>query len=241
MAANQGSEPLALLSAQVLRTASQREEPMNRVVVHPDFKELTDFVADIPQCFDALGTSIYKVRNELRACSYGGFRLVIKSYALPNVVNRLVYGHLRASKAERAYRYGLLLREAGFGSPQPVAFVTGKGLFFGRSFFVSLESALPYTYKDLQVRDFPRLHDILLAVARNAAALHNAGFHLLDYTQGNILFDDRPEEIRIELVDLNRMSFGRVGVKTGCRDLQRLEKDTLRRKILIEEYLHRRL
>jgi tRNA A-37 threonylcarbamoyl transferase component Bud32 len=209
---------------------------MNTIFIHPDFKVLETFIVDLPQHFEETGESIRKLRNELRVCQYAGYTLVVKSYRQPNLFNRFIYGRLRSSKAERAYQYALLLRQAGLSTPHPVAYLTQRHLLFGKSFFVSLHSTLPYTYTDLKSRSFSRLHEILLAVARNAAAMHNAGFRHLDYSSGNILFDDAPEEIPVELVDLNRMSFGYVKLKTGIQDLERLEGDSSRLRILLEEY-----
>ncbi len=191
--------------------------------VHPDFKELESFVCRLPERFHKEGTCIYKGRNELRIFEEKGYQLVVKSYKRPNLFNRIAYGFLRSSKAERAYRYGLLLVEKGFGTPTPVGFVTCRqGLFFENSYSISLQSACPYTFRDFGKRDFERWKEILEAIAILTARLHDSGILHKDYSAGNILFDDSQEIIPVEIVDLNRMRFGHVSREEGCRNFERI-------------------
>jgi tRNA A-37 threonylcarbamoyl transferase component Bud32 len=192
--------------------------------VHPDFHLLAPFIAGLPGDFGEGGTPLYTGRNELRLFDCQNLQLVVKSYRTPSPVNRVAYGWLRPSKAERAYTYALKLQQAGFGTPQPVGFLTcRKGPWFDRSYSVTLKSACPHTYRDLNLFPFKRRDDILQAIARFTARLHERGFLHADYSGGNILFDDTGEDIRIELVDLNRMRFGKaIDLEAGCRNFERL-------------------
>lgn len=194
------------------------------MAVHPDFKELEPFIAGLPRTFGSEGVCIYKGRNELRRFEVNGYRLVVKSYKRPNPVNRLVYGVLRPSKAERAYAYGLALRHSGFGTPRPVGFLTcRKGLLFDRSYSVSMESACPYTFRDLDKRPSGRRDEVLKAIALFTARLHEQQILHHDYSGGNILFDDLPKDIPVEIIDLNRMTFHKkVGLEEGCKNFERL-------------------
>ncbi|MDR3129292.1 MAG: lipopolysaccharide kinase InaA family protein [Tannerellaceae bacterium] len=209
---------------------------INISFIHPDFKVLNSFVAELPDRFSRGGKCIHKGRNELRVFQYAGYDLVVKSYQRPNIFNRFVYGRLRRSKAERAYRYAMRFQQSGIATPTPIAFLTQGCFCLTDSYFVCLKSFLPYTFHDLQRRAFSRLEDILRAVARNTAAMHKAGFRHRDYTGRNILFDDVPEEIPVEFVDLNRMSFGYVSVKMGCEDLKYMDPNKTHHLVLLDEY-----
>ena len=64
--------------------------------------------------------------------------------------------------------------------------------------------------------------------------MHNEGILHRDYSPGNILWDmgeqatavgtdgNKPSPYRFSVVDINRMSFGPVDMKTGCRNFARL-------------------
>ncbi|MDR1331939.1 MAG: glycosyltransferase [Tannerella sp.] len=194
-----------------------------KTVLHPDYKRLEPFFLRLPSLFSAQGEVMFKGRNELRLFRQDGYELMVKSYRRPNVLNAVVYGFLRASKAERAYRHALRLLAEGIGTPAPVGFVTCRRWFlFAGSYSVTLRSACPCTYRELFVRTFPRRDEILEAIAYTTARMHEHGLLHRDYSAGNILFDDAPNVIPVEIIDLNRMSFGRVGMKKGCRNFDRL-------------------
>jgi len=194
------------------------------IEVHPDFKELETFISDLPESFDREGQCIYKGRNELREFNVNGYKLVVKSYKRPNIINRFAYGFLRSSKAERAYKYGLKLQASGFGTPQPVGFLTCRnGFLLDKSYSVSMKSKYPYTYRDFNKHEFKRQDEILEAIARFTARLHENHYIHHDYSAGNILFDDSPSNIPIEIIDLNRMSFNKkISLEEGCRNFERL-------------------
>lgn len=194
-----------------------------KAVIHPDYKGLSAFVYALPSLFDKEGLCIYKGRNELKEYEVGGYRVVVKSYRRPHFLNRIIYTWFRASKAERAYRYAELFRANGIGSPAPVAFYTyGKGLLFDKGYYVCLKSGCPYTYRDFKTHTFPRYREILEAIARMTARIHACGYLHKDYSAGNILFRDDKDQIEVEVIDLNRMSFGKVDVEKGCKNFERL-------------------
>lgn len=208
-----------------------------KVMVNSRYKELSSFVYALPSLFDREGVTIYKGRNELKEYEVAGFRAVVKSYRRPHFLNRIVYTWFRASKAERAYRYAAQFREKGIGSPEPVAFYAlGNYFLFDKGYFVCLKSTCPYTYRDLLSRPFPRETEILQAIARTTARIHEAGFLHKDYSGGNILFDDRQAEIPIEIIDLNRMYTGYVDMQKGCCNFERLPGKEEWLKVMADTY-----
>jgi hypothetical protein len=194
------------------------------VVLDPSFGSLRSFVLRLPVAFRRQeGEVMCRGRNELRAFRQGEYGLVVKSYRRPNALNAVVYGFLRESKAGRAYHYAQRLLAEGIGTPVPVGYLTFRRYFlFSDSYLITLRSACPYTYRDLANRPFARRREILEAIARTTARMHECGFLHRDYSAGNILFDDAPGTVPIEIVDLNRMSFGKVGLERGCRNFDRL-------------------
>lgn len=223
------------------------------VVVNPDYAELTDFFRVLPRRLkNGDGRVIYKGRNELREVEAGGVTMVVKLFRTPNFINRLIYGLFRPSKAHRSYAYALMLQKKDIGTPAPVGYVTRRsGLLFTESYYACLKSECPYTYADLVKalinpdgtagEGFPHAEKILRAIARLTARLHDCGYIHKDYSRGNILFRELPDgEIRVEVIDLNRIRFHKVGLEEGCRNFDRLPGNHEIFAILADEYARAR-
>ena len=199
------------------------------------------FIEAWPQIFRTrLGSVIYKRRNELRLLSFHGREFVVKQFAVPNIINRLVYGRLRKSKAQRSYEYASLLLSKGIGSPKPVAWMTVRdGLLFGRSYYVALKSDCHYTYNDILAGtlDSEEERRYLVLIAQATARLHDEGMVHMDFSRGNILFGND----RVEFIDLNRIRFHEVGIEEGCRNFaERLPATVEQRRTMADAYAQAR-
>lgn len=209
-----------------------------KVYVDAGFCTLTSYVKALPALFKYdSGTVIYKGRNELREMDWYGTKVVIKSFRVPNLINRIAYGVFRSSKAQRSFEYAEMLRREGIGSPAPVAYYTERnGLLFTRSYYVSLKSECLYSYVNLMRGDFPGQEEILRAIARTTAALHEKGYLHKDYSRGNILFRHTDKGVEVEIIDLNRIRFRTVDMEEGCRNFERLPGTPEMFAILADEY-----
>lgn len=210
--------------------------------VSPQYIWMKDFVSVLPVVFGSKGTVIHKGRNELREFDLDGVKVVVKSFHIPHLFNRFVYRFFRASKAKRSYLYAQMLKKAGIGTPIPVGYYsTGSWLFLGRSFYISVKSACPYTYRILENHTFERQEQILRAIASATAALHENGFLHKDYSPGNILFGENEDgDIDVEIVDLNRIRLRKIDMNTGCKNFERLSGTHDMYKIMADEYARRR-
>jgi hypothetical protein len=62
-----------------------------------------------------------------------------------------------------------------------------------------------------------------VAVAKTTARLHECGFLHKDYSAGNILLRELADgTVRVEIIDLNRIRFRKIGLKEGCKNFERL-------------------
>ena len=172
----------------------------------------------------------------------------MKQFAVPNLLNRLVYGFLRKSKAQRSFEYAQLLISKGIDAPRSIAWQTERnGLLMGHSYYVSERSRCPYTYADLiglDHSDKPSDNLVenedhyLRLIARMVAQLHEQGMVHQDLSRGNILFGDGD---RVELIDLNRIRFRRVSLEEGCRNFaERLPATDAQRRVMAEAYAEAR-
>jgi glycosyltransferase involved in cell wall biosynthesis len=213
-----------------------------RIYVNPRYRKLFgNFMRTLPALFDIKGTTIYQGRNRLKVFEEKGVQLVVKSYQLPNIINRMVYNSFRPSKARRSYRYAELLLRIGVETPEPIGFYsTGTWLFFGHSYFVSRQSECTHSYRDFETGTLPHQEEILRAIARTTARLHDNGLLHKDYSAGNILFEETEQGIRVEVIDLNRMRFGKVSMERGCKNFERLPGTHEMFSILADEYARQR-
>jgi len=206
--------------------------------VSPNFKEEEEFFYSLSDIFDKQGETIHSGRNTIKIFDVGNEKWVVKSFQLPNVVNRFVYGIFRKSKARRSYEYALKLLSHGISTPHPIGYYEQKIFFlFDKSFYVSVMSECNHRFEEL-IRDanFPDREKILKAVARFTAELHEKGVLHSDYSAGNILFSHTNDDIDIELIDLNRLKFGKISKVAGCRNFERLNLEPGALKIMAEEY-----
>lgn len=206
--------------------------------VHPNYQYLHDFIKTLPIHFrNNNGKIIYKGRNELREFKTNDTELVVKAFRIPNIINRIAYGLLRSSKAKRSYAYAQMLQKSNIGTPQPIGYYTERnGFLFGKSYYISLKSECPYTYYDLTKNDFINEDKILRAIARTTAAMHEHGYLHKDYSRGNILFKESDEEVKVEIIDLNRIRFAKIDMNTGCKNFERLPATPHMHHIMSEEY-----
>ena len=209
-----------------------------RIVVNPVFEYLDEFVYNIPEKFETEGITIHSGRNVIKSFEENGYKIVVKSFRKPNFINRLIYGNLRASKARRSYEYAQQLIASGVGTPTPIGYYEQKcGFLFSKSYYASLQSNCLSRFTDLiENTDFPDRNEILRAIGRFTAELHDKGFWHRDYSAGNILFQKVGTKIDIEILDLNRMGFGKVDVENGCRNFERLNIDAESLEIMAKEY-----
>ena len=214
-----------------------------RVVVSEPFTHIAHFVKVLPRLFAAdAGKVIFKNRNEIREFEVGGYSVVVKEFRIPNVFNRIIYGLLRPSKAERSYRYAQMLRDAGIGSPMPVGYVTVRhGILFAHSYYASLRSHCTMSYMQLVTAPPTDRDEYLRAIGKTTAALHERGLLHTDYSRGNILLGRAPDgSVCVDLVDLNRIRFRRVDMHTGCRNFERLPANTEILGVMAEAYAEAR-
>ena len=198
---------------------------MRKVFTTPEFEAQQEFIASLPERFErGEGKIIYNGRNQLREFTNNGVTMVVKSFCLPSFINRIAYGFLRSSKAQRSLEYAQLLLSKGIATPAPIGYVTErKGVLFGRSYYASLKSDYTHNFYDAVQPGVANRDKFLVAVAETTARLHECGFLHKDYSAGNILLRELPDgTVRVEIIDLNRIRFREIGLEEGCKNFERL-------------------
>lgn len=203
-----------------------------RLILNPKYKHLREYIEHIDEHFEHEGHEIHRDRNVIRTLQVDGLTLCVKRYSKNSLTNRVAIKlRVRSSRARKAYIRPLLLRERGFESPEPVAFVRyNTGFINSVSYFICLKSKYDLSMADIMSLDDEERSEVTQAFARYAAHLHKNGFLHRDFSPDNILFgrveDKLGSRIRFSLIDTNSMRCGRsVSVKKGCSNFARLIGD----------------
>ncbi len=194
-----------------------------KISIHPKYNFLESFVRSVPEIFRNEGECIYKGRNEVKVFEVDGIRVNIKSFRIPHMVNRLVYSSVRKSKAARSYVYALRCLASGVLTPEPIAYMeTYTCGWIGRSYYLSIHKADMRSMNYIYAVPDEETKPLLEAYARFTAFVHRQGIYHKDYSPGNVLFDESPQQrYRFSMIDLNRIDFGPVSPEKGCHAFER--------------------
>ncbi|MEW4925173.1 lipopolysaccharide kinase InaA family protein [Algibacter sp. 2305UL17-15] len=208
-------------------------------VIHTDFKSHDDFLDDIIYHFDEKGEPFgNQDRNSLKLFDFEDFKLNVKSFRVPNLVNQIAYRFFRKSKAQRSFEYANKLTELGVGTPQPIAYYGFTTPFlFKSSYYISEQQHCDLTYRELTTDfDIPNHEAILRAFTRFTFNLHEKGIHFLDHSPGNTLIELNDGDYKFYLVDLNRMEFKPLDFETRIKNFARLTIHKNMVEIMSDEY-----
>jgi hypothetical protein len=149
-------------------------------------------------------------RNVIKLFELEGKTINIKSFKIPNLINKVAYKYFRKSKARRSFEYATLLLEKGIGTPQPIAYLENYNwIGLKDSYYASEHLNCDLTYRELvEISDFPDHENILRQFTQFSYLLHQKGIEFKDHSPGNTLIKKNVEgQYDFFLVDLNRMEF----------------------------------
>ncbi len=178
------------------------------IVINPRYEYLRDSITRIIEGERPADCEvIYKGRNTLYRVNLSGTDVVVKDFKTPHFINRWVYTNLRPSKARRSYENAMKMIDAGFLSPEPIAYgeqkVNGQ---LRHSYYIS--AMLSGATEMRRWTEIPCIDTLLPAFAAEMLRLHRAGIYHRDYSPGNILFTGNASEgYKFHYVDLNRIEF----------------------------------
>lgn len=175
------------------------------------FKQDQNYIAQIVSDFNSSGELFGNGdRNKIKLFDLNGKTINIKSFKIPNIVNKVAYKYFRKSKAKRSFEYATILLEKGIGTPEPIAFLENFNFIGLRdSYYVSEHLVTELTYRELvEIPDYPDHDNILRQFSKFCFDLHEKGIEFLDHSPGNTLIKKMEnDQYAFFLVDLNRMNF----------------------------------
>lgn len=209
--------------------------------INPDFKQYESEIRSIFQNFDHRGEDfVIGERNRIKIFEIGPYKVNVKSFKIPNLVNQFVYRYFRKSKANRSFEYANRLLEKGIGTPTPIAFLENHGLLnLKSSYYASIHQDYDLTYRELvEIKDYPDEENILRQFTRFCYKMHEAGIEFKDHSPGNTLIKQTaPGDYEFFLVDLNRMNFHSfMNIEVRMKNLSRLTPKKIMVEIMADEY-----
>lgn len=226
------------------------------VVINPKYPHLKEFAdrlysAGMLGCNDNC-TVLHDGRNSIKLYETNGEKIVVKRFGRLSLLNRIIYGRLRKSKARRAFEYAAKLKSLGIETPEEVAYIEKRdnGLM-SESYYICLYtdyiSMLPFFYKrTLSAVEFADITPLLDALAAFLFRVHEAGVIHNDLNYTNILYKktEQPgkqeydkDSYRFTLIDINRMKFGkRLSLEERMHNLRRLNVSVPAHLYILQKY-----
>jgi serine/threonine protein kinase len=204
--------------------------------LHPPYLHLHSLIDHIEEHFQRASEVLHAERNEIRVVEFEGEEYVVKSFKIPNLINRFAYRYLRASKAKRSYDYSLLLGVEF--CPEPVAYIEHfqYGLL-ARSYYISHYFRYDFTIRPiLNTIEFDNRRIILQKFAEFTYQLHQRGILHHDYSPGNILIKKQQNNYVFKVIDVNRMQFRHLNLDDRLSNFSRLSIDNDTMKTIVYRY-----
>ena len=201
------------------------------------------FVESIPDIFETNGETLYDKRNLIKALTAPDGSLVnVKRYHVPSFLNNLIYSYgLRKPKGLRAYTYPEILLSKGIETPESIAYIEERhGGLLGYSYFISQQCPYKHELFDLGNAEDGTYEEMVAALARATAHMHDARVLHRDYSPGNVLWTKMDDGYHFSILDINRLYFGDVDMDMGCRNFARLWAPRKAFVIMAHEYARAR-
>lgn len=215
---------------------------MIKVVINPKYQKLEDFIEELPLAFLQSGEVIYSARNIIKTFDVENLKLNAKSFKKPLWINQFMYATFRPSKAKRSYHYAFMLKERGFHTPDPVAYMEQKKHnLLKHSLYISIHENFDGLMQELRHGQITGREELLRQFALFTARLHEKKILHIDYSPGNILYKKNGDKYTFYLVDLNRMKFDKkIGLDTACFNFRRLWGNDEMITYIVKEYAQAR-
>ena len=123
------------------------------------------FLEDINKYFEDSDESIHKARNEIKIVNFESKELVVKSFKIPHIINKIVYTFFKDSKAKKSYDNSIKISEF---VPKPIGFIELKKFcLLDKSYFISENFKYDFTIREPLLDDnFPDKENIFKAFAK---------------------------------------------------------------------------
>ena len=203
-------------------------------IINSNYKTL---LLNIKEIFNSSNNTIFQQRNTLKTIDYNNQKLVIKSFKIPNFINKIAYRYFRDSKAKRSYLNSVKLQELGVNTPSPIGYVEFGKFTLQESFYIS-----EFFEHDFEIRavlndsSFENREQILKEFVAFSYDLHNKSVYHIDYSPGNVLIKKEDSHYKFAIIDVNRMKFIKFNNELRFKNLSRFSTSLEDLEFIAKEY-----
>jgi len=206
-----------------------------KYVLNKRSEDIKEFLLNIKSYLQANKNTIHKARNEIKVINHQNIDLVVKSFKIPNILNRVIYTFICNTKAKKSYEYSLKIEDF---TPKPIGYIEFyENFLLKSSYFVSEKFDYDFTIREVLLEEnFPQKEQICKSFALFTYFLHEKGIYHLDYSPGNILIKKQNGEFIFKIVDINRMKFISLDINLRMKNFSKLWAKDEDLKIIVKEY-----
>lgn len=209
-----------------------------KLIIAPPYISCEKEILFVLRNFHIKGTSFGNGdRNQIRLFKLGDKDINVKSFKVPNVINKVIYKYILKSKAHRSFENANYLMNHQIGTPRPVAYMEEEGLLFKKSYYISEHIPYDLTFRELiHEPHYPDNEKILRAFTRFTFTLHENNVEFMDHSPGNTLIQLNKGAYKFFLVDLNRMKFKEMNFKDRMKNFHRITPMRHMAEVIANEY-----
>jgi serine/threonine protein kinase len=198
-------------------------------------KYFNEFIKNIRQYFSLSKDSIHKARNEIKVVDFENTDLVVKSFKVPNFINKIVYTFFKDSKAKKSYDNSIKIIDF---VPKPIGYIEFDSFgLIADSYFISESFNFDFTIREpLLDAEYDDKENIFKEFAKFTYKLHENNILHLDYSPGNILIKKDSDGYTLKIVDINRMKFKELTIDERLENFNKLWAKDEDMKSIISEY-----
>lgn len=206
-----------------------------KYILNPKYHTFKEHLLNIQTLFQSTGETIHKARNELKTIDIEGNEYIVKSFKVPNLLNRFIYTFFRNSKAKKSYDNAIKI---GDFTPKPIAYIEYyKSSLLEKSYFVAEKFNYDFTIREpLLDVNFTDRNKIFEEFAAFTYAIHQNNIFHLDYSPGNILIKKEDDGYNFKIVDINRMQFKKLSLRERLKNFNKLWANDSDIEIIIDKY-----
>ncbi len=210
----------------------------HKLQINEKYKHFKNDLLNIQEIFNDSSESIHKARNELKIIELQGIKCVVKSFKIPNLLNRVAYTYFRDGKAKKSFLNATKLINLKVTTPEPIGIIEFyKSALLSESYFISVYEPYDFTIREVFHHKVNDIEEILKAFTEFTFAIHTKGVWHVDYSLGNILITKENGTYKFSLVDINRMQFKEISAKEGLKNFNKFwAKDKNDLIIIAKEY-----
>jgi len=203
--------------------------------INNKYQDLEKDLIEIESSFNQIDTNIHQARNELKIIPINNLQTIVKSFKIPNFINKIVYTFFKKSKAKKSYENSLKL---GNFTPDPIGYIEFHSNFLlNKSYFISEKFNYDFTIREpLLDSSFKNRDSILKSFARFTLELHDNGIFHNDYSPGNILIKQENNTFIFKVVDINRMHFFKLQEDDRAKNFSKLWANDKDLELIAVEY-----